>query len=40
MIRENDDWKKVGNKHLSMYGLGRIIDAESLDNFEGIIFEI
>jgi hypothetical protein len=40
MIREDDDWKKVGNKHLKMYGLGGIIDAESLDNFEEILFTI
>ena len=40
MIREDDDWKKVGNKHLKMYGLGGIIDAESSDNFGEIIFKI
>ena len=40
MIREDDDWKKVGNKHLKKYGLGGIIDAESLDNFEEILFTI
>lgn len=40
MIREDDDWKKVGNKHLKRYGLGGIIDAESLDNFEAILFTI
>ncbi|MFL2958412.1 MAG: hypothetical protein ACJZ4Z_06465 [Candidatus Thalassarchaeaceae archaeon] len=40
MIREDNDWKKVGKKHLNRYGLGGIIDVESLDNFGEIIFEI
>jgi len=40
MIRDDDDWKGVGNKHLKMYGLGGIIDAESLDNSEEILFTL
>ena len=40
LIREDDDWKKVGQKHLGMYGLGRIIQAKSLDDFGETFFEL
>ena len=40
MVREDEDWKNVGNKHLKSYGLGNIIDAKSYDEFGRIIFEI
>ena len=40
LIREDSDWKKVGQKHLSMYGLGNITHAESVDKSGGIIFQL
>ena len=40
LIREDSDWIKVGQKHLSMYGLGKITHAESLDKYGEIIFQL